>query len=165
MRREHETNARLRRAFLSVIFVSVKRAGTILIGIGIIVALWAFGMLASRQDEKNATERRRIGNLVKPIICPKAFDQNFDFSNLKKNHFIVPMTDSCFGAIVHTPREWHNWRIQPSGDATGFWQAIWVVGEANPRGPFGPNADTNASYNQARFEGHGTLLFYTNDVP
>jgi hypothetical protein len=152
-------------ALFFAIFVSVKRAGSILIGVGIILAIWAFGMLASRQDEKTAAARRRIENLVNPTICPKAFDQNFDFSNLKKNHFIVPMTESCFGGIVHTPRAWHTWRTQPSGDQTGFWQAIWIVGEGRPHGPFGPNGQMDYTYNQARFEGHGTLLFYTNDVP
>jgi hypothetical protein len=74
------------------------------------------------------------------------------------------MQPNCFGGIVHTPKAWHNSYIQPSGDPTGFWYSIWVVDEARPRGPFDVRPRADIAYNQARFEGHGTLLFFTNDA-
>jgi TonB family protein len=97
-------------------------------------------------------------------ICTDAFEQNFDFSDFKNNHFTIPLREGCFGGIVKTPSAWHSWVTEPSGDQNGFWYAIWIVGERQGIGPMFANDNRNLTYNKARFQGHGSLLFYTNDV-
>jgi hypothetical protein len=67
---------------------------------------------------------------------------------------------------VYFPKAWHTWHTQPTGsDQRNFWSAIWIVGDRQARGPFSANDKYDFMYNKARFQGHGIMLFYTNDVP
>jgi hypothetical protein len=141
--------------------------GTLLL-IAILLILWRTPITILPADfgkiQKSLDKPAQQAPKISMPICSDADSQNFDFSNLKGRRFVVPIQSTCFGGVVRIPRAWHNSYIQPSGDQTGFWYSIWVVGEARPRGPFGLNPRADIIYNQARFEGHGTLLFYTNDV-
>jgi hypothetical protein len=98
-------------------------------------------------------------------ICPDAFEQKFDFSDYKGNSFSVPLKQGCFGGVVNMPKAWHSWHTQPTGDQKGFWSAIWIVGQRQGVGPMNANDNRDFQYTKARFQGHGIILFYTNDVP
>jgi hypothetical protein len=101
--------------------------------------------------------------LVIPKVCDDAYDQNFDFSNSRENHFSVNLRP-CFGGWVRVPIWWDTWRTQPKSPSN-YWMAIWFDGEHEPSGPYFTNDLLNFKapvHQPFRVEGHGTTIFYTN---
>lgn len=100
-------------------------------------------------------------------ICEDALAQQEDHrldSGINRISFNLP--EGCFGSLLGIPNAWHNFWFQPQGDQTGWWVSIWIAGEATPRGPFVPNtlSDFDLQRRMFRLQGHGTILFYSNDV-
>jgi hypothetical protein len=64
------------------------------------------------------------------------------------------------------PSAWHNWDYQPAGNQAGWWLAVWWTGWPQGRGPYGPNdkQEFNPGTWWFRVQGHGDILFYSNDV-
>lgn len=96
-------------------------------------------------------------------LCAGEEDKDIDNSNKLIRDFTVPLTEGCFGPIVHIPQAWHQFYFRPVGDSKQFWDAIWIVGDRKGQGPFFANDSSQFKFQQARFQGHGTLHFYTND--
>lgn len=98
-------------------------------------------------------------------ICPDNFQKTLDYRDQIIASTSITLTTGCFGPAVQLPRAWHNWFYQPQHNDANWWVAFWVIGEANPRGPFGPNetADFNSGRG-FRMQGHGEILIYSNDV-
>jgi hypothetical protein len=79
-------------------------------------------------------------------------------------NFPVPLRDGCFGPVVRFPKAWGHWYFQPTGDEPGaWWIAFWPVGKL-PSRPLGPNEAYAATLGDFRLQGHGTVMFYSNDV-
>ena len=99
-------------------------------------------------------------------ICAESVTEDLDFSKENVRYFDIKLHEGCFGGFVHIPHTWQHWETQPAGDQAGFWNAIWIANESNSRGPFFANDNRELMYNVARFQGHGTMRFYTNiDAP
>jgi hypothetical protein len=100
------------------------------------------------------------------VICPDAFKTQENHEHEQINNFTVHMTEGCFGHLIHMPSAWHRWNTQPVGDHKGWWVAYWWSGWPRGQGPFGPNDQTELSIPSwwFRVQGHGDILFYSNDV-
>lgn len=99
-------------------------------------------------------------------ICEDAFKTQENHEHEQINNFTVHMTEGCFGHLIHMPSAWHQWWWQPTGDQKGWWASFWWSGWNQGRGPFGPNDKTELNVPSwwFRVQGHGDILFYSNDV-
>jgi len=95
-------------------------------------------------------------------ICTDAFDEDLDHSKEQLRYFDVTLREGCFGGLVHIPRSWRHWQVEPVGDQNGFWIAFWLANEPRGRGPFLANDNNELTYSVTRLQGHGTVRFYTN---
>jgi hypothetical protein len=138
-----------------------KAKGWLIFG-SIVFVFWEIALMVSRPKQSRiptsqVTYRPRI-------ICDDTIEKTYDYRNDNITHFDIPLTEGCFGGFVYIPRAWHNYEIQPVGDQSGVWYALWPQGQ-NPTGVLYPNSvsDVNSG-GVMRTQGHGTLRFYSNDV-
>ena len=77
--------------------------------IGALVVLGAYLRLDSCHDQhiREMQARRPAADYNPEQICPQAFDETLDFSDLKGNHFEVQLSSGCFGGWVKIPTWWN----------------------------------------------------------
>ena len=98
-------------------------------------------------------------------ICDDAFQTSLDYRDQEIANFTLTLSDGCFGPAVRLPKVWRSWWYQPTGKQDNWWIAFWVIGQQNPRGPFGPNDKPDFNSGPGfRLQGHGQVLLYSNDV-
>jgi hypothetical protein len=99
-------------------------------------------------------------------ICDSAFEKRTDYLASTENHITVALDEGCFGPLIRLPAAWHGTFIHPKGRQENWWLAYWVISDPRPNGPFGPNeiAGVNARGLYFRVQGHGEVVFYSNDV-
>jgi hypothetical protein len=134
----------------------------VIIGTVLICLIVSKAAKSSRPPQQQTT----FVNYHANVICPDSVTEDLDFSQKNIRYFDLKLHEGCFGGFVHIPHTWHNWENEPIGDQTGFWFAIWIANESTSRGAFFANDNHDFNYNVARFQGHGTMRFYTNiDAP